>query len=380
MSRQDLFYRCLAMIDLAALDDDRWPEAANLIHEVCRVDGTGIMFGEGQSRKDTSVFFARMCMHDERREDAERAYFNKYFFLDERVPRIRQLPAGQLVHDLDLYTEKDRKTSRTYNEFLVPNRIANSLFVRMDGPQGSRIVLNIGGPTDKEGWNSDQKEIIEKLLPHLVQFIRIRQELFDAGALQSSLDQILDKARCGVIQLNWRGQIVEMNKSARELFEQGSGLLSRSGYLGAVKREDNVKLRKLLDRALPGLGNRGISGSVTIGRVSVAPRLLVHAIPVGEGQRDSELSRVAVLVLVVDPASKAAIDPAVVAAAFDLTPSESHVASLLAEGNSIREISQITRREESTVRWHIKHIFNKHNITRQSELIRRVLELARLHL
>ena len=50
-------------------------------------------------------------------------------------------------------------------------------------------------------------------------------------------------------------------------------------------------------------------------------------------------------------------DPTVVGASLGLTPTESLVASLLAEGKSVREIVPLTGRTEKTVRWHIEQIY-----------------------
>ena len=80
--------------------------------------------------------------------------------------------------------------------------------------------------------------------------------------------------------------------------------------------------------------------------------------------------------LVVDPASQTRIDPAVAAAALGLTGMESRVAVLLAEGMNVREVATATGRGESTIRSHVKHMFAKHGLSRQADLVRLVLSLA----
>ena len=59
-----------------------------------------------------------------------------------------------------------------------------------------------------------------------------------------------------------------------------------------------------------------------------------------------------------------------------LTGMESRVAVLLADGMSVREIAVELDRKESTIRLHVKHIFAKHGLSRQAELVRLVLSLA----
>ena len=49
----------------------------------------------------------------------------------------------------------------------------------------------------------------------------------------------------------------------------------------------------------------------------------------------------------------------------------------LDEGMSVREIAAATGRRESTIRSHVKHMFARHGLSRQAELVRLVLSLAR---
>ena len=64
------------------------------------------------------------------------------------------------------------------------------------------------------------------------------------------------------------------------------------------------------------------------------------------------------------------------AVALGLTAAESRVAVLLAQGMSVREIAVATGRRESTIRTHVKHMFAKHEISRQADLVRLVQSLA----
>ena len=70
------------------------------------------------------------------------------------------------------------------------------------------------------------------------------------------------------------------------------------------------------------------------------------------------------------------IDPGVVASTLEFTAMESRVAALLAQGMSVRQIAAATGRKESTIRSHVKHMFSKHGLSRQAELVQLVLSLA----
>ena len=55
---------------------------------------------------------------------------------------------------------------------------------------------------------------------------------------------------------------------------------------------------------------------------------------------------------------------------------ESRVAVLLAEGMTVRDVAAAMGRAESTIRSHVKHMFAKHGLSRQADLVRLVLAVG----
>ena len=106
------------------------------------------------------------------------------------------------------------------------------------------------------------------------------------------------------------------------------------------------------------------------------PPLVLHVHPVGPQGTDFQVWPVAALVLVVDPANATAIDPAAAADALGLTRMESRVAVLLSQSMSVDQIATATGRKESTIRSHVKHMFAKHGLSRQAQLVRLVQSVA----
>ena len=378
MSQQDALDRIVGALHDAALDESRWPAASALIDEACRTKGNMLVFGDGQRLDDGAILMARFCYRGQRDEAGEREYFRDYYARDERVPRIRQLPHGRLVHVRSLYTAQEMKRSAAYNEALPRSHTRNSLHVRMDGPDGARIAWVLADPVGGAEWSPAQTGLIRRLLPHVRQFVQVRHALADAGALGASLGALLDHSASGVIQLDRQGRIVEANDVARALLRRGDGLCDRSGSLHARAPADDAALQRLLARALPRFGAPGAAGSMTLARTFDLPRLVLHLSPVEDRATDIRARRVAALVLIAGAGGGERIDPALAEAALGLTPAESRVAVWLAEGRTVRDIARTLGRTENTVRWHTKNIFNKLGIRRQVELVQLVLALAGL--
>ena len=156
------------------------------------------------------------------------------------------------------------------------------------------------------------------------------------------------------------GRVLAANGLALEILRRGDGLVDRDGALDAWLPADRSRLRQLLRCALPDpWGEAPGGGSMTV-------------------QRPSGRSRLAVPVLLVDPARRSRIDAQCVAVTLGLTPSESRMAALLAEGLTVREIAAAADWSQDYVRWLTKQAYRKLGLQGQVGLVRHVLAVDTL--
>lgn len=371
MSQQDAFDRIVAALHETALDDSLWPRTSTLIDEAVGMWGSHLAIESGHTRDDAEFVFGDAYSHGELLEMG-RMYANTYFPHDERVTRLLHLPDNRVFHTTQVYTEQELKTSPTYNELLCRFGAGNGLNLRMDGPDGLHIIWAFTDPDDPHGWRSEQIALIQQLLPHIRQFVRVRQALASAEALGTSLTSLLDNALLGVLFLDRHGTIVETNTRGLRILRRGDSVVDRDGVLRARFPTDNAKLQRLLARALPHWGQTASGGSMTVRRPSGKLPLTLHISPVTH-RADYGAQRVAALVLLVDPAQRPQIDPAFLAATLGLSRAESRVAAALAAGHRVRDIAVATHRTQAAVRWHLRHMYAKLGISRQADLVRLVL-------
>ena len=187
-----------------------------MIDETCGLTGNDLLVGEGPEDDVRVVFVGAYC-RGQRREDEERDYLENYHPTDERVPRFRQLPDSRLVHVRDLLTTDELKTSPTYNELLRRAGGQDSLNVRLDGPDGSSITWGLRNPVDSTGSGASRVGMVTALLPHVRQFVGVRQALVRAEARHTTVTALLDNHRIGVVHLDRRGRIMEANDRARDI-------------------------------------------------------------------------------------------------------------------------------------------------------------------
>ena len=372
MSLDDDYDRIVASLYRSARDDAHWSVASALIEEASGAVGNFLVVGEGSDY--ARIDFARLLYRGEDHPERAREYFETWFPHDEAPRRRMALGEGRLAPARALYTEEELKTSAAYNEGWRRLGGQDGLTVHFGGPEDLRAVWVLGDPAGGEGWQSDRVRLVERLLPHVREFLGLRQALAAADALGAGLAGLLDTDRIGVVQLARAGQVLEANGPALEILRRGDGLLDRDGTLDAWLPADRTRLRRLLGQALPGLwGGAPGGGSMTVQRPSGRARLGLHVSPVGDPAADFGGRRVAALVLLVDPARRPGIDARRVAATLGLTASEGRMAALLAEGLKAREIAAATGWRENYVRWLIQQVYKKQGVSGQAALVRQVL-------
>ena len=138
------FDRIVAALHEAMLDETRWREASILIDEACGLAGSHLVVLGGDDN-DAAWLFDKAYWRGEFREELARDYALNYFPRDERIPRMLALPDRRVVRVADLLTDRELRTSPTYNELLTPAGSADGLNIRMDGPHGLHIVWALAG-------------------------------------------------------------------------------------------------------------------------------------------------------------------------------------------------------------------------------------------
>lgn len=376
MSRSDKIQRIVATLHEAAIDPSGWSKASALIDETLGIRGTGLVYSEGNNGKEVRVFEAMHMFAGQRFNEHEREYFESYFARDERLPRLRKSPDSELRHIRQLYSEKELKTSATFHEFFPRVHGQDSICVRLDGLDRSRIVLQFHDRLNGNSWSSPDLDLIRQLLPQIRQTWIVRRELASARALGKTLENLLEATGLGIVYLDARGRVKEANGSTERILKEGYVSYDMDRRLLIRNRQDNHEFQQIMNRALPPFGTQAIAGSVALSRPDGLPPLGMHVIPIRDGDKTMRPQSVAALAVLADPLTEIRIDPAFVQKALNLTRAETRVAVLLAQSKDVRTIAASICREEDTVRWHVKRILGKLELTRQSELVDLVRSLG----
>ena len=111
-------------------------------------------------------------------------------------------------------------------------------------------------------------------------------------------------------------------------------------------------------------------------RPSGARNLGVIVQPLGADETWHGTRGASVAIFIRDPEICTEVETGLLCELFDLTPAEATVAHRLANGLSLEEAADSLDISRNTVRAHLRSIFSKSGITRQTELVRLMLNSA----
>jgi DNA-binding CsgD family transcriptional regulator len=176
--------------------------------------------------------------------------------------------------------------------------------------------------------------------------------------------------------LDEQGRLLTTNAIGQALLEQGAGLSLRDDRLQIEGREFNKELQE----ALTAIIKAQQRGETSVVRALRVPRpagrsdlgLVIRPVPASEWSEGQSSPSAAVFIS--DPDLQESTSGQILGELFALTPAEANLATLLARGLSLAEVSVAQNISQHTARAQLKSIFAKTGASRQAELVRLVLK------
>lgn len=354
----------------AAADATQWPAALGLIHRAFEADSAALTFQDQSGRAGTRISTGYQPGDDKR-------YFAGYSvqnFLYEAV--VRQ-GLGKPVPTQNHIDKRYLERSAYYNEWLRPRNIYFCFGVILSRTQEETqwVSLNLSKGTD--GFGDPHVRFMEKLVAHLQRSVSLTRQLGAITTARSAAEVLLDELDQALLLLDGRGRVIFANKSALGLLRTKDGIQSAHGGLAATCADAASRLAHLIARAardIDGLGRRG--GTVALPRRSSATPLVATLTPLLGGSESWVPNSPAVAVLLNDPVRVRDVPEETLRATFGLTPAESRLAGLLANGHPLSDAAETLRITRETARTHLARTMAKTGTSRQAELVRLLLNIG----
>lgn len=303
----------------------------------------------------------------------ERGKFATYnaFMLDPFVG----LPADRIVTLDEFVGANEWLASDFYKQFVEPYDIRYMIGADIFTADGSECRLRICRPHSADYFSEPEKSLCQVLLTHLKRAIELHSQLDLVESERTLYATTVDRMLLGTIVFDETGAIMKTNSVAEDILRAGDGLRLSGGRLEASYAAENKTLQGYIRTALAHSpksdGQVGHAMSITRPSGSAKYGIAVRSNALSEWAEGRH--RAAVTVLIRDPEQKSHASRDVIQQLFELTPAEASLALLLADGLTLDEAADELAIRKNTARAHLRSIFAKTGVTRQTSLVRLLL-------
>jgi DNA-binding CsgD family transcriptional regulator len=280
---------------------------------------------------------------------------------------MRQNLVNSACNTTDLVPTSEYERSIFYNEWI--RAMGDDTYYCcgsvMQTVHGHGIIGLHRGKTQSDFSKRGLRQL-DRQVTHLRRMFAIRARLANSEERRDLLNEIFEAGREPAMLLGSGGRLVMANEAGDAFLRGGRFLRLRRGEVRPVVDED----WQGYERAVAAAATRsGRTASECLLRDREGGVVIASLVPLG-----GSAPRAAVLLTVDEPRKR--LPREVVArhlqAAYCLSPAEADIALRLADGETIRDISDGRRSAVATVRTQVKHVLLKMDARRQADVVRMV--------
>jgi len=300
-----------------------------------------------------------------------------YWAYPQAVTPFNNPPMDQVFTVDDLMTEAEWANSVYYKTYGTVHDTYHIMGADVSTPDGGKLRFRITRPKAAPKFTAAERTLCEMILPHLRRAMHVHNLLDRSESISELYAQAISRLSVATIVLDQNGSVLRLNPVASELLEQADGLKLVGGRLEATYPSDNRELQRLVRNAFArDISNEQVSTAaeaMSVARPSGQVNLgvVIEAIPTQDWAEGK--SKPAVVVYIRDAVGRSMASETVTKQLFNLTRAETALAMELANGLSLEEAAEVLNVRRNTARAHLRSIFSKTGVRRQTELVRIIL-------
>ena len=282
------------------------------------------------------------------------------------------IPPDKLVTMKDLLSIKEWRANPYYRDYCAPQGVFYVMAADISTSNGGLYGFRVTRPETQPDFSSAELDFCRLLLPHIKRALNLHLSIHQDRKVSTLYSHAMAQMMVGVVVLDQEGMVIECNPAAVTVMDAKDGLAVVGKQLEASYADDNRRLQALVRDALVSTNtgkaapNEAMSVSRPSGRLGWG--LIVQRIASTQWTEGKQRPSVAVFVR----DTEGRVDPPVRLAQqlFQLTPAETALAIQLANGLSLEEAAEMLNIKRNTARAHLRSIFSKTGVRRQTELVR----------
>lgn len=369
--QHDALYQLISDIYDCALEPANWP---NALAQITRVMGGAYC---SISLMAVPLENPTLSAHSPFNEEALRDFYANHV---ADLPGLHDLAQGALDVPSASYEPGGFEAfsqTRFYREWVKPNGLSDATMCKI-AHTGDRVgVFAAVMPQSHGPINERDHSIVRSIAPHLRRAVMIGDLLERQQTVAQGYARLVDAVPTPLILTDRYAKVLQINQAADAVLAQGRTLAIHRGVLTAATQAQvrgihgflaYKSLSEAIERAAQddvALGQRGIG--IALEAPGESP-VVAYVLPLQASPIRSAFHSGAVAVFLSTRDHSRPVMDGLLATLFDLTPAEARIVPYVVRGTGAKEIAKKLCVSEHTVNTHLKRIYDKTGVNKQTQL------------
>lgn len=308
----------------------------------------------------------------------ERLYVEEYYKLNPLAPATSFVDPGIVFSQSDLIPYDEFEETRFYKEWVAPQGLVDVIGANLDKSATSSALFAIRRNTTLGRVDVECRRKLGLVVPHLRRAVLIGNVIDNQKTALAALSDTFMALSDAVLLVDARARIIFANATAEGLLRDGKLLRGPRASLSAV----DPKANRLLQEAIVSSEGNGHDITAKGVAVPISPagmeRWLAHVLPLTANTREKagipEAASAAIFIRRASVENPSALE--IVAKMFKLTAMEVRVLQAVVEIGGAPLAADALGISETTVKTHLRNLFQKTECRRQADLVKLVAGAA----
>ncbi|MDN3653447.1 helix-turn-helix transcriptional regulator [Thalassotalea ponticola] len=357
----------LGLLYDAAIDESSWGEPLNHIRKALNANYITLILKSPQAEEDDDL---GMMIFVGDNDDGDG--YVKYHQYQHNLTPFRDCEPDKVFTVSDVMPMEKWEQS-TYFKHWLPDDVYYVLSTDISTGNSGRLRFRATRAKEAGDFSDSDKAFCQQLIPHLRRALNIHNQIDRSYSLGVMYTQAIGRMSTATLLIDEHGHVIDKNVYAQEILDRKDGLRITNGVLEACSGTDNKRLKELMKHAFTesvAKKSDGLPEAMSISRNSSEVKLGVVIEPIPSTTWATGYGQPTAVVYVRDSESKSRTSADIAKKLFDLTPAETALSMQLTNGLSLEEAAEELGIRRNTARAHLRSIFSKTGVRRQTELVR----------
>jgi len=346
----------------------QWPEVLDRLGKLLSSECVGLYIQDNNTDQVQSPCLIGI-------DDVYIRSYDKYFVKVNPWFNAGLMKPGKVVtdRDIDLFYNEPGRYLKTefYNDWLKEQGFRYVMGGTLQAE--NNIFINVTYFRSKSaGCFTDEDINCHKLfVPHLQKSLEMSQRIDRINITELASEVNINRLSSGVVVLGESGRVVHSNNIAKNILNENNGLIIKNQKVVATKPADNRTLQTKIRKSLYSR-KRKISIEpfhLIVTRPDGRKPYQVTGLPAVNNKMLFTLESPALIILLTKQDEVSNVDTEYWRIRHKFTDTEVSLATLLVQGSSVKDAANQLNISYGTARWHLRSIFQKTGVHRQSELV-----------